>query len=270
MHVKIAPNGSTYLNVGCGGHYSPEWNNIDLFPAADVVGHDLRKALPYGAGVFNAVYSSHVLEHLTRAQGQFFLSEQVRVLKPGGWCRVVVPDLEKIARDYLAQLDKASAAPEAANLLDYDWTVLQFIDQQVREECGGEMLQTLRRGEFNPEFVRSHTGEQFADFLDPARRQSLNDHSSPLRTALRPVKRAIRHTVGLEPPARACGEVHRWMYDRLSLRRLLTRMGLDEFRVVAHDESSIADWRRFQLDTSSTGNEPRKPDSLFVEARKPV
>lgn len=62
---------------------------------------DLTKGIPHGDGTVDAVYSSHMLEHVTRDQAEFVLRECHRVLKPGGTLRVVVPDLRLLARKYL-------------------------------------------------------------------------------------------------------------------------------------------------------------------------
>jgi SAM-dependent methyltransferase len=62
---------------------------------------DLTKGIPHGDGTVDAVYSSHMLEHVTRDQAEFVLRECHRVLRPGGTLRVVVPDLRLLARKYL-------------------------------------------------------------------------------------------------------------------------------------------------------------------------
>src|SRR5688572_13614475 len=98
------------LNVGCGGHFHPAWTNLDLNAATpDVLKHDLREGLPFPADYFDAVYHSHVLEHLARDEASRFLAGCYRVLRPGGVLRVVVPDLEAIARLYLQTLEGAVA-----------------------------------------------------------------------------------------------------------------------------------------------------------------
>ena len=68
---------------------------------------------------------------------------------------------------------------------------------------------------------------------------------------------------------RLSGEVHQWMYDRVSLGRLLTSAGFSEVRVCQAQDSAIADFASYQLDTDEAGA-VRKPDSLFMEARKPA
>lgn len=61
---------------------------------------DLTKRLPYPSDTAEAIFSSHVLEHLFMDEVEYLISEMYRVLVPGGICRIVVPDLEKIVSLY--------------------------------------------------------------------------------------------------------------------------------------------------------------------------
>ena len=63
------------------------------------------------------------------------------------------------------------------------------------------------------------------------------------------------------------GEIHRWMYDRFSLRQMCSRIGFVEFSICNSVESSIEDFAEFELDAKA--GQTRKPDSLFVECVKP-
>lgn len=63
--------------------------------------HDITKGLPLANGEAAVVYSSHVLEHLTRSQAKAFVREAHRVLAARGVIRIVVPDLETLATRYL-------------------------------------------------------------------------------------------------------------------------------------------------------------------------
>jgi predicted SAM-dependent methyltransferase len=73
--------------------------NLDWDPRIHL--HDLTRNFPWQDESVDVVYSSHMLEHFSREHGRLFLAECHRVLKIGGIIRIVVPDLEYIARQYL-------------------------------------------------------------------------------------------------------------------------------------------------------------------------
>jgi SAM-dependent methyltransferase len=244
------------LNLGCGNRFHPDWINVDLFPGASRVRqHDLRKPLPFPDQSFEAVYHSHVLEHLPRAAAPGFLGECYRVLVPGGVLRVVVPDLESIARLYLQSLEGAVAGdPQAAQR--YDWMVLELLDQLVREQSGGEMRRYWQQQPMPvEEFVLQRMGQEVRQVLDELRRMPREIPSAPRNPA------ALLQF-------QQSGELHRWMYDRYSLGRLLAQSGFVGVRVCAAQESAIPDFNRYGLDLSEDGS-VRKPDSLFMEATRP-
>lgn len=68
----------------------PELHHIgsDLFPPDISVGADLTR-LPFAADSLDAVYCSHVLEHIEDDAAA--MSELFRVLRPGGWSLVMTP-----------------------------------------------------------------------------------------------------------------------------------------------------------------------------------
>ncbi|HEY7292956.1 MAG TPA: methyltransferase domain-containing protein [Vicinamibacterales bacterium] len=85
---------------------------VGAWPAG-IVRSNLRRRLPFDDESAAVVYSSHTLEHLHRNEAVRALNEMRRVLKRGGVCRVVVPDVHAIVRWYL---EKASSAePEGAS-----------------------------------------------------------------------------------------------------------------------------------------------------------
>jgi SAM-dependent methyltransferase len=117
------------LNLGCGTTSAPGWVNMDGSWAAwlsrhravrralirggilpervgegdwpdDVIVRDLRRTLPFPAESFDAIYASHVVEHLYRTDARRLLAECFRILRPGGVLRVVVPDLKAIVDEY--------------------------------------------------------------------------------------------------------------------------------------------------------------------------
>jgi hypothetical protein len=82
-------------------------------------------------------------------------------------------------------------------------------------------------------------------------------------------KRGVRAAIELliVGDARRRGEIHRWMYDRLSLSELLSKVGFAQPRTRTCNESAIPDWSAFGLETNDADAE-YKPDSVYVEALK--
>ena len=138
-----------------------DWVNLDLVAhLPGVIAHDIRNGLPFGDNSFSAVYHSHVLEHLRRSAAPAFLRECYRVLAPGGILRVVVPDLEAIARLYLKNLEGAVAG-DAEAARRHEWMLLELLDQMVRDEGGGEMLRYWRQNPMPAEsFVIERMGSE--------------------------------------------------------------------------------------------------------------
>jgi predicted SAM-dependent methyltransferase len=250
------------LNLGCGGHFHSDWVNVDIAPHDPrVLQHDLQSRLPFEDSSFAAVYHSHVLEHIPKSQAAAFLNECHRVLAPGGVLRVVVPDLEMITRLYLKYLDEAVAGDEEA-AKRHEWMTLELLDQLVREEGGGEMLKYWQQNPMPAEgYVIERLGREVLNYLGPYRASLLNQPTHPPAPA---PPQADAEKIGW---FRQSGEVHRWMYDRHSLGKLLKECSFIDARVSAANESHIPDFNRYLLDIELDGS-TRKPDSLFMEAVK--
>lgn len=125
------------LNIGCGQSPTEGWNNYDNSPAVWLArsrlltalcsrtrlldehsiafavfcrDNDIRYAnaaarIPHGTGSVDAIYSSHMMEHLDRSEARSFLAECLRVLRPGGVLRLAVPDLRNNVQLYLEDND---------------------------------------------------------------------------------------------------------------------------------------------------------------------
>jgi predicted SAM-dependent methyltransferase len=264
------------LNIGCGATSHSDWVNIDL-GVGNVICHDVTEGLPFPGKMFDVVYHSHLLEHIPLEKALPFMAECSRVLKPGGIVRVLVPDLEQIARLYL---EKLSTAKEFE--ADYDWIMLELYDQCIRENSGGLMehyLHSTFAGE-SP-FVAARMGTSVAQYGGQAKVEPAT--IKPARVSFARVIYRLRLEIAqwiiyaisgrksrdafMEGLFRNSGEVHRWMYDRFSLGRLMSNAGFTEIQIVSPVESRIPDFARYKLD--SADGVVRKPDSLVMEGVKP-
>lgn len=123
---------SLRVNIGCGRTPTEGWENFDnspsiklarspmlytlakMFPLLDenqieniewnkhnsIRFADATKSIPLGDGSVRYLYSSHMLEHLSREDAKIFLQEARRVLEPGGVLRLSVPDLRLLTEQY--------------------------------------------------------------------------------------------------------------------------------------------------------------------------
>ena len=111
---------SEYVQFG-GGSSTPEgWLNFDVSPTLrferlPLIGKlytrnvqrfprnvrygDIVRGLPIQDGSCRGIYCSHVLEHLALDEVGPALRNVCRYLRPGGTFRLVLPDLERLARD---------------------------------------------------------------------------------------------------------------------------------------------------------------------------
>jgi hypothetical protein len=115
-------NSNEYVQYGCGLSAPAQWRNFDASPTLrferlPIVGRlytkngcrfpsnveygDIVKGLPVPASSCRAVYCSHVLEHLALDDFRTALHNTMTLLRPGGTFRLVLPDLEHYARQYL-------------------------------------------------------------------------------------------------------------------------------------------------------------------------
>ena len=272
------------LNFGCGGTWHPDWTNLDASPLSpDVVAHDLRRPFPFADATYDAVYGSHVLEHFEPAAGEKLLRDCFRVLRPGGIIRIAVPDLESIARLYVAALEGALGGDRESEMR-YDWLMLELYDQSVRKAPGGNMAAHMA-DQSDPKrssFIAQRIGCEAAHPAE-SRAQQLSAASRVLKK-LRSTASSIRRTAAIassyaflgsrgaaaarEGLFRNSGEVHQWMYDRFSLARALRTAGFASVQKRLAGESGIPGFAGYGLEIID-GRE-RKPDSLYMEAHKPA
>jgi predicted SAM-dependent methyltransferase len=132
------------INIGCGRQPTEGWINFDNSPSiilskslfkyfvAKIFGFinkkeqteninwnkrnkiffaDGKKHIPLPSNSAECIYTSHMLEHLSKEESISFLNEALRVLETGGILRIAVPDL-KLAVNFYLQTQDADAFME--------------------------------------------------------------------------------------------------------------------------------------------------------------
>lgn len=127
--ARAAEFGGIRINLGCGIVALEGWENYDKSPVMllrkvpflltflikikiltpghiqtwpkNVQRRDLTKPLPQKDQTVEAIYSSHMLEHIYLAEARNLVKEAYRVMQPGGIIRLALPDGELWARQVL-------------------------------------------------------------------------------------------------------------------------------------------------------------------------
>ena len=153
------------VNIGCGLTAPDGWYNIDNSPTImlsripglrrilhtpawprNVHRHNVLKGLPFADASVDFIYSSHTFEHFTYTQSLALSKECFRVLKREGILRIVVPDLDRLVRDYLAD-----SAPLASHrfierlLLGHTWQDLLHPGAHHNQMFDGRSLMAMLR-----------------------------------------------------------------------------------------------------------------------------
>lgn len=287
------------LNLGCGNQFSTDlvWTNIDMVSSnKNVLAHDLKKGIPFPNASFDLVYHSHVLEHIPKSEADTFITECIRVLKPGGILRIVVPDLEQIALNYLRLLNSGMMDINSSkNAADYDWIMIEMYDQVVRNNSGGEMMKyILNKNITNKDFIIQRLGFEIKNILNGIEnnRSSISQNHGQMDINI--IKKTLKFLFNSElrrrmflriffqkehallyqdgspyqiGKFRESGEIHQWMYDRYSISRTLNQHQLQNIKQQSAGESYLKNWKDYKLEIMED-NSIYKPDSIYLEAIK--
>jgi predicted SAM-dependent methyltransferase len=275
---------SSYINLACGSVFleNSNWINLDYVSSSKSVQKtNLLQRLPLEQETAELVYSSHFLEHIPYSKVNDFLKETLRILKPDGVLRVVLPDLEEMASNYVSL--RGQGDHKKANFL-----VLEMIDQCVRNKRGGELglfYQKIKKNKDRNkdmiEFIRERTGEDLTKLPSP-KINSYNHFSKKIEYILFAIARRIERywiriiLLALPATFRAQnislagnGECHHWVWDFYSLKELLETVGFINVKRVSAKSSAIKDFPFFPLDVDNKGQPRKGLESMYIEAIKP-
>jgi SAM-dependent methyltransferase len=264
-----------YLNLACGDHFivSEIWENCDFAPQSKLVRQvDLLKKLPYENSTFDVVYCSHFIEHIHLDQVLEFISECKRVLKPNGLIRLVLPDFENIAREYINNID-------SSNFEFAEFNVVEMIDQCVRSESGGSLSQWYTKANKDPKlnsYINSRTGHESkhsglagSSILDRLKRVTFYKLKYKIELKLiyllvSLLPKWFRHNHIIKT---ATGERHLWVHDFKSISKFLHLSGFRDIQKINAHKSTEPDFPIYPLDINSEGLSRKGSESMYIEAR---
>lgn len=99
--LSTLPKTDLCINLGCGYRPLPGWINLDRARGPEVqVVWDIRQSLPFHSESCSAIFSEHVIEHLSKSDGERLLRECYRVLQQEGVLRLSTPDAARYLKSY--------------------------------------------------------------------------------------------------------------------------------------------------------------------------
>src|SRR5262245_42298418 len=90
------------MRVILGGHHSPAPEGWRIYNEAEI---DIRMPLPWPDGGLEAIFTEHVIEHISFVDAVGFFKESARVLRPGGLFRCVTPTVDVLVNGRSAMRD---------------------------------------------------------------------------------------------------------------------------------------------------------------------
>ena len=263
------------LNIACGRRYHKDWTNIDFNADSGLVKKvNILGGLPFEDASFDVIYSSHFLEHLSPIQASFVLKEAKRILKKDGILRIVVPDLENICREYLHVLENVYYDESLDK--KYQWITIELLDQLVRVDEGGQMLQFFNEVSKSndkslAEYILNRTGDDLLSKKETKRKKITLDKIKNkllyfyLQFVRSLIPKNLRDLIFIRT---SIGERHQWMYDKYSLYKILNKLGFKNIEIKSFDTSSIIGFNDYLLDIKEDGTPYKGVSSIYIEATK--
>lgn len=252
--IKLDPSGRALLNLACGTKTDSSWNNLDFSPYATLKKHPAMAILLRSLGLLSqqraerlaALDPSIIRWNLCR--GIPFLANSFDMVYHSHF----LEHLEKGAA--VRFLEECHRVLKPGGILRVVVPDLEFLiraycaslTQISANQCGADTLHEDAIYQLLDQMVR----------VEPT-------GTSQQKGWQKRVERLLRGN------AAKTGENHRWMYDRHSLRKTLQTVGFEDISSHSAKTGFFSSWKTCQLDLNPDGS-AYKPESLYMEARKPL
>jgi predicted SAM-dependent methyltransferase len=129
----MARDGFKGVQLGCGPNRMEGWINSDMLydrlpfqqhnPIEDLIDFpiDITKRLPFADHSLDAIYAEELIEHVDLNSARIFFKDAKRVLKPTGVLRMTTPDIKKVCRMYLGEMDGFDLEDHKPYWLEEEW-----------------------------------------------------------------------------------------------------------------------------------------------------
>jgi len=146
------------VNVGCGRDVREDYINVDnrKIEGVDVVA-DLRE-LPFKESSLDEILASHVLEHFTERDAKLVLAYWFSLVKKGGQVRIIVPNIDIMAKRYTSG-DITWSALRSVILGGQDYASDHHFNQFSPDSLEALVKEALPSAKSSFEQVARHNGE---------------------------------------------------------------------------------------------------------------
>lgn len=250
--TKELPDGRKMLNLGCGSRTHWGWNNIDFSLYGFLRKHTLFSKFLKNFGLLSAGR----FETLGTIDSEIIRYNIIKGIPfPDSIFDVVYHShlLEHLnrrnARCFLKECYRVLKPKGIMRVVipDLEKIIIEYY----------ETLSKLKQG--YKDYYEKHEKAIEKLFEQMVREEAVG--TSRQRVFLRKLENLIRGN------AQSAGEVHKWMYDKFSLIKLLSSIGFKKLTVQNSIKSQIKNWNSFNLDTNQGGEEYLK-GSLYIEGVK--
>lgn len=124
-----------YLNAGCGEKQRPAFINLEYWwhPGIDLC-WDVTNRLPFEDDSLEGVFTEHCLEHLSLNGAKAALREFRRIIRPGGVCRIVLPNAGLYLDTYAKWKQGERAAFPFDRTSEPNWTPMAEVNLVMRRD----------------------------------------------------------------------------------------------------------------------------------------